>query len=505
VWASLCLALVALAAPRADAVDAAVAAFKAAASPSHSKDDRVHAVEAVAKSVDSRVATALIDETALQALREADLRKQLDDIAAKLAPLQGWQLQPDQWAQRDHLESERKKASEKLSAEEAVTRAIVEALAAWPGGDALAPVLAAARKHTDAFVRAKSLAAISRTSDDAVTQAIVGSLADKDPRVRVAALDAIALRRDRSLFDSTAACLRDESWPVRSAAIGALAAMGDVRAVEPLLPLLDKEEGRLRDDLVKALEGLTHEKLGFNPPAWRDWWKAHGTPTDAPAAPSAPAPRPASTAGKPATVKPPLTYHGIPTRSRSILFVVDISLSMREGSTDDVRGADGTANRENVKRSKFDVAMAELTRAINAVDEKGSFDVIFFNDAIEPWQPKLVPATRKNKDDAIALIKRTVPAGETNIFAALETAFKMGGFGATDKSYQPSFDTMFFLSDGAPSCGRITDVDEILKTIAEMNQLRKITIHTIGMGKLHHKKFMSALAAQNGGTYIALE
>ncbi|MBI1850697.1 MAG: HEAT repeat domain-containing protein [Planctomycetes bacterium] len=486
-----------------DGVDAALATFKVTSSPSKSLETRVQAVEALAKNADPRVAAALVEALELQDRRQADVQKELAELSEKLAPLHKAQLLESQWALRDQLEAQRKRASERLSAEDSVTRALVAGIAGMPAGKPIEPILDACRRHASAFVRANAIEGLARTTGDAASEALAQALTDHDARVRVAALDACGVRREAAMLVKVAACLKDDSWPVRSATLAALTAMGDVRAVGAMLPLLDKEEGRLRDDLVHALEALTKEKLGFNPQAWRDWWQQHGA---APAAAAAPVPKPTPlTTGS----KVPLTYHGIATRSRSIVFVVDISDSMREGATDESIGDGGQANREGVKRSKFDVAKAELIRAINALDEKGSFDVVFFNDVVLPWQPKLVPSNRKNKDDAIAAVNKSYPSAGTNIFDALETAFGMAGgnanAGAGDKYGKPLLDTIFLLSDGAPSTGRITDTGEILKAIAEMNKSRKIIVHTIGMGKLHDAKFMSQLASDNGGQYISLK
>jgi hypothetical protein len=43
-------------------------------------------------------------------------------------------------------------------------------------------------------------------------------------------------------------------------------------------------------------------------------------------------------------------------------------------------------------------------------------------------------------------------------------------------------DTIFLLTDGAPSCGTYRNKTEILSEIGELNRFRKIRIHTIGIG-----------------------
>ena len=71
------------------------------------------------------------------------------------------------------------------------------------------------------------------------------------------------------------------------------------------------------------------------------------------------------------------------------------------------------------------------------------------------------------------------------------------GPGAADKNYKSSVDTVFFLSDGAPSD---RNEDEILDEILARNRLRKIKIHVVAIIN-YSVRFLRLLAEQNGGTY----
>ena len=74
--------------------------------------------------------------------------------------------------------------------------------------------------------------------------------------------------------------------------------------------------------------------------------------------------------------------------------------------------------------------------------------------------------------------------------------------GVSDKNYEPAADTIFLLSDGAPTNFDLTDDDpeRIFRAVKEWNALGRVKIHTIGlMG--HKASFMERLAEENGGTY----
>jgi Mg-chelatase subunit ChlD len=116
--------------------------------------------------------------------------------------------------------------------------------------------------------------------------------------------------------------------------------------------------------------------------------------------------------------------------------------------------------------------------------------MIFFDDRIEPWSKGLVPIKTHLKE-AQAAVARLAPRGQTNIFDSLEFAF-------THKEA----DTIYLLSDGDPTAGRIIDRDDILREIRKMNRLRQIVIHTVSFGE---SAFLKELAAQNGGQYVEIK
>jgi Mg-chelatase subunit ChlD len=116
--------------------------------------------------------------------------------------------------------------------------------------------------------------------------------------------------------------------------------------------------------------------------------------------------------------------------------------------------------------------------------------MIFFDDRIEPWHKGLVPI-KPNLKEAQAIVQKLAPRGQTNLFDALELAFS-----------HKEADTIYLLSDGDPTNGRVIDPDDILREIRKMNRLRQIVIHTISFGS---SRFMRALAAENGGQYVEIK
>ena len=78
--------------------------------------------------------------------------------------------------------------------------------------------------------------------------------------------------------------------------------------------------------------------------------------------------------------------------------------------------------------------------------------------------------------------------GSTNIFDTLERAFA-----------DQDVDTIYLLTDGDPSAGRIKDVEGIAEEVRRWNRTRQIVIHCIGIGT--DSPLLKRLAAENGGSY----
>merc|ERR1719354_1245853 len=96
----------------------------------------------------------------------------------------------------------------------------------------------------------------------------------------------------------------------------------------------------------------------------------------------------------------------IPTRPKSLIYILDKSGSMW--------------------RSKMDQARDTLIELINLNDEKDFFNIILFNSGITKWKDDLVFATPENKAKAIEFVKRNANAGGgTNIKMAYSSAFDL--------------------------------------------------------------------------------
>jgi hypothetical protein len=178
--------------------------------------------------------------------------------------------------------------------------------------------------------------------------------------------------------------------------------------------------------------------------------------------------------------------------SKNVAFVIDFSGSMEASFT--------LSNNQTVNRLQF--VTYELAKAMKIVPSDTRIDLVMFSTNVDYWKGKLVPATDNAKAEALVFESRFKPEGATNIYGALKNAFE-----------DPKVETIYFLTDGTPTSGDVTDESSILSAVAQWNQGRNVRIHTCsfvmgnfsGDDKMRSKTFMKKLADQTKGVYRAFE
>jgi Mg-chelatase subunit ChlD len=136
------------------------------------------------------------------------------------------------------------------------------------------------------------------------------------------------------------------------------------------------------------------------------------------------------------------------------------------------------------------------------------FNIVVYSVGVKPWKRRMQAANLKNKKAARKFVDGLEPNGGTNIFdALLESLDLAAGVGKKKKKAKPGADpvadTIFFLTDGQPSAGRITDAKQILEEITKRNELLGVKIHTVGVSREQNAGFLLNLAKRNHGQYVA--
>src|SRR5690606_32448714 len=155
------------------------------------------------------------------------------------------------------LEKEHARLAELIAGEEDVIERMAEAAAFVVESLAGDERQKAVRHLVDAVPSARTehrptlLLVLGRVKEPLVTDALVGA-AKLSPQAicRVAALEALARHADPSTAPVAIQALHDDSWTVRSAALALLREAGGKDAIDPLIQALEREDGRLVDEVI---------------------------------------------------------------------------------------------------------------------------------------------------------------------------------------------------------------------------------------------------------------
>jgi len=262
--------------------------------------------------------------------------------------------------------------------------------------------------------------------------------------------------------------LTHRAWEMRSLSIRYLAKCRDVASIPLLIARYGKEEGRLATELEHALFVHTGTRC-FSKREWESWWLKNQTGF---ALPHADTVRSGGNSSGGNTV----VYHDIPIVSNRIAFLVDRSGSMREPI--------GTDR----KFTRLDAAKAQLSRVVTALPDTVHVNLIAYETKVHPHWDALRRLSEENRAELLKATNRLELGAGTNIFESLEKAFE-----------DRQVDTIYLLTDGTPTSGRVTVPEEILEEVRRWNRTRQIVIHCIGLGI--DSDLLKRLAAENGGTY----
>lgn len=423
----------------------------------------------------------------------------------------------------------------------------------------------AQRKKSEA-VRTAALRALGRLGDPTFRPALEKQLTAKDPRVRLAAADGLRRMAPEASLEPLAAALVDESDPfvitslaeacskileplakdpksIPRAGLNAVQAAitaigrGSWRSDMALIALLEKFRNKQTvPALIKVLERFmnhpedvrsgklsgilqhrAHELLVSltgalypmdRPDQWVEFWNREQDGFEL--AKEAPKKDGSGTAAK--------GFFGIPVQGTRITFIMDVSGSMQEPMTS------GTASEGRANETRLDAAKRELLKAVDALPEIASFNLVVFSNGVKVWKSDLMPATEKVKEAFHKHVAKLKADGGTNLYGGMKEGLKMKSLVWSDR-YETHVDEIFLLSDGAPSVGDVVDSNEILRLVLETNRFSRVRINTVfissrgrrggGIGSapsgagaaalIGPAKFMQSMAEQNGGSFVLVK
>jgi HEAT repeat protein len=369
------------------------------------------------------------------------------------------------WLRTDAL----RKATPRVKAQ------IVRALGEAGDRDAVLPLLALLRDD-NLLVRVETLEALGRLHAVRALPLVQVFLRESDANLRAAAARTLGAIGDARALPALRRALEDEAPLVAESAAEALGGLGETAVVPDLIAGLERvreRDLRLADAFVRALQALSGKAIQDDPELWRAWWAAV---KDGPLVRGEGGPEP----GPDTTPR----YYSLPVRSSRLVFVLDVSRSMGWNE-------------------RLVAAKEEILKVLEQLPATTRFNVVTYSDDAAAWQDALTTASRGHVRRAVDFVRALRPDNGTNTHAALARAFQ-----------DPEVDTVFFLSDGHPSVGVVTDPDLILLAVREWNRLRRVKVHAIALLRgeppaafagredpERAERFMRSLAAENDGIF----
>lgn len=332
-------------------------------------------------------------------------------------------------------------------------------------------------KETSSKVRAFALEAIAKIDpqDKLIQQAIT----DRAYRVRMVAMESLASLGGKPAESAIQRLIDDPDWRVRAQAVKAALSVRTKACISALIGRLPKEKGRLINDISSAVCKLAG--IDIEPEGLKAWWEKNREKVKIAQADVETPPRLRQTG---------VEFVGVPVVSNRVIFVLDLSGSMRDKVKDE----------KGRQISRLEIAKRQMIETIQGFDEQDHFNIVLlgcdkfgrYDRRQKTWRRGLTRATARNKREAIAFIRRQRAVGWTNIYDALAQAFE-----------DPLVDTIYLLSDGGASRGIFVSTHDILEHIKRLNRFRNIVIHTIETKATtrDNQRLMRELASVTGGVY----
>ncbi len=343
-------------------------------------------------------------------------------------------------------------------------------------GEAL-ELCADAATHADAGVRAAAVEAAGRLRGARGRELTIAGFDDADAGVRAVARMELTYVDPEEASKRLAESADAVTWVERAQCVDDALKLRDVAGVDALVKLLADERVRVSAAAHRGLKELSGKHFGRDTELWASWWKQNRDGWKAPP----------HRRGGPAEgsddEKTRARYHGLEVLGDRIAFVVDLSGSMRDPMT---KGDDRGPTR-------WDAARDELSKTIDALPDHVAVNVLLFQVEVSEAFDAPRALDRKTRKSLRTFLKRTTPGERGNLLAGVLAALS-----------QDDVDTLYLLSDGAPSAGDMVYKDRVRDAVRSVNRSRKCAINCVGFGatKARERKFLTDLAQQSGAEVV---
>ncbi|XP_033760428.1 inter-alpha-trypsin inhibitor heavy chain H4-like [Pecten maximus] len=165
---------------------------------------------------------------------------------------------------------------------------------------------------------------------------------------------------------------------------------------------------------------------------------------------------------------------GLLNMSKTVIFVIDVSGSMKYGRLDQVK-----------------VAMSGILIRLN---EDDAFNIIVFSSSVKRWKQEPVSASAAHISSAMLFVDQMKAAGNNNFNDALVSAIL-----DINNATKNQVNLVVFLTDGIPN-KNVEDEELISENINKINHGNLVSIFSLGFGSDVNFEFLQKISLQNNGT-----
>ncbi|MFT4709862.1 MAG: hypothetical protein ACI8Q9_000988 [Planctomycetota bacterium] len=306
---------------------------------------------------------------------------------------------------------------------------------------------------------------------------------DKRPAARLGAAVALAELRTPEALELLYGLVADPDHAVRIVAVQEAGNLRRKDVIPLLISRLPKEHGRIKDHVAMVLRLVTGEDFGTGG-RWNAWWADQGDAFVIPEYDDALAAERSRRSHEKAGGTE-ASFYGLNIVSKRVCFIMDTSGSMQEPAPVE---DSGSTSGGSTMSTRIEIAKMQLSKALAGLADEMLFNMIFFSGDAKPWKKKLTEMDKSTRAASLKHVSRQGAGGGTAVYDALALAFE-----------DDRVDTIYLLTDGAPSAGTIVDPDRIAQAIQRINSTRMVQINCISIGS--QSQLLRTLAADSGGTY----
>ena len=307
-----------------------------------------------------------------------------------------------------------------------------------------------------------------------------GYIETGEPEMRNTALVMMS-EYGKAQLPTIVAALDHELWSTRLVALKCIEKMGIGSAVGEVIARMEAQTGRMKVEFGASLFRMTGELYGSRFQPWRAWWEDKGGDDYKMITEAKLKLRIEEREIRKLKELTSARFFGIQIDSERVVFIIDVSGSMSELTRGEYIGAKG--------EPRINLATRELSKCLDQLSQESFFNIVPFSSDVAPYSKDIVQWTPEALVDAKGFVSKLGAGGGTNLFGSLEFVFQ-----------DPQVDTIFILSDGEPSAGRIQDPAGIRTEVAKWNKNREVKIHSIAVGG--SLQVLQWLAEDSGGTYV---